>query len=84
MISLLFAQVAIAAPPAGARPTNDRPAMRVSIDNEGRCQILKSSGDPQQDEKTCEIVKACAAKSANLKEALAKCDTAPLARKREN
>jgi hypothetical protein len=59
------------------------PSVQVSIDPKGNCHVLQSSGDPEQDAKTCEVVKACAAKSPNLKEALAKCDTAPLARKRE-
>jgi hypothetical protein len=86
MIGLLFSSMLFAQPASRQSHTRsvEPPSVQVSIDPKGNCQILQSSGDPEQDAKTCALLKACAAKSPNLKSAMAHCDTAPLARKREN
>jgi hypothetical protein len=86
MILLVFSSVLLVAdgPRQPQTRTVEPPSVQVSIDTKGNCRVLQSSGDPEQDAKTCEVVKACAAKSANLKLALANCDTASLVKKREN
>jgi outer membrane biosynthesis protein TonB len=74
MIKLAIISSLVVAVAASPQPTVQG-QVQVKIDTEGQCQIVKSSGDAKLDQKTCDLVKTCAAKSANLKEALTQCAT---------
>ena len=85
MIAIALSSLALAPATQQANTPSKPPArVQVSIDANGHCQVLKSSGNPQVDAKTCGVIKDCAAKSTDLKTAMAHCDTTSLGQKPEN
>jgi TonB family protein len=78
----LIAFPAACSAPSKAQFVPSSPAAKVKLDfdDAGRvksCTIIKSTGDPRLDSKTCDFVRRCAAKTAAPKR-VAQC-TEPLA-----